>query len=388
MTGSSEDSRRDQTPDETAVEQQVFRDVIGRFASGVTVITTAVDGVRFGTTASAVSSLSMEPPMLLVCLNRTSETQGAVTKAGVFGVNILAEGQEELAYRFARKSPDKFDSVAVETGRTGVPLLSDALANLECHLAESVAGGSHTVFLARVAVAKGRDGAPLTYFRGKFGRLENVREEDAYRRMRELVLSRQVPLDQPLELAVLARRLDLEPAYVAFALLKLAGEHLVTRTPDGQYVATPLTVELADQLFDARCVIEIGVADAAVGHLSAAEVAELERYADTLSRIVATDTPDIVTFLRASHGYHRYLVGLARCPQLSELYDHLGISALWRRAISDQPWWFKFDVQHHTQLTQACRDGDAARAKQLIYEHADQVKALVREVIADAGGAL
>ena len=388
MTTSSDRSESTLLPDETVVEQQVFRDVIGRFASGVTVITTIVDGVAYGTTASAVSSLSMEPPMLLVCLNRTSSTRAAVTKAGVFGVNILAEGQEELAYRFARKTPDKFAGVAVETGRTGVPLLGDALANLECQVAESVGGGTHSVFLARVAVAKGRDGTPLTYFRGRFGRLENIREETAYAAMRELVLTRQIPLDQPLELAALARRLDLEPAHVAFALMKLASEHLVTRTAEGQYVATPLTVELADDLFDARCAIEIGVADTAVGNLSEADIATLDGYAATLSRIVADDTPDIGQFLQASHGYHSYLVGLAKCPQLTEMYDRLGISALWRRAISDQPWWFKFDVQHHAQLTQACRDGDVARAKQLIYEHADQVKNLVREVIADAGGQL
>jgi flavin reductase (DIM6/NTAB) family NADH-FMN oxidoreductase RutF/DNA-binding GntR family transcriptional regulator len=375
-------------PDEAVVEQQVFRDVIGRFASGVTVITTAVDGAGYGTTASAVSSLSMEPPMLLVCLNRSSETQAAVTKAGVFGVNILAEGQEELAYRFARKGADKFAGVTLENGRTGVPLISDALANLECQLSESVTGGTHTVFLARVAVAKGRDGAPLTYFRGRFGRLEDVREKTAYATMRDLVLTRKIPLDQPLELAALARRLDLEPAHVAFALMKLSSEHLVTRTADGQYVATPLTVELADELFDARCTIEIGVADAAVGQLSEADVATLSGYAEQLSRIVAREEPDIGEFLQASHGYHSYLVGLAGCARLTEMYERLGISALWRRAISDQPWWFKFDVQHHAQLTQACRDGDAVRAKQLIYEHADQVKALVRDVISDAGGKL
>ena len=88
-------------------DPQVFRDVIGRFTSGVTVITTAVDGVRFGTTASAFSSLSMEPPMVLICLNKTSETQAAVLKAGAFVVNILSEGQQDLAFRFARKG-DKF----------------------------------------------------------------------------------------------------------------------------------------------------------------------------------------------------------------------------------------------------------------------------------------
>ena len=373
-------------PEEAVVEQQVFRDVIGRFASGVTVITTNAQGSAFGTTASAVSSLSMDPPMLLVCLNKTSETGRAVAEAGVFGVNILAEGQEELAYKFARKGADKFEGVAVETGQTGVPLLADGLANLECQVTESVTGGTHTVLLARVAVAKGRDGAPLTYFRGKFGRLESTREEVAYSSMRDLVLTRQVPLNQPLELAPLARKLDLEPAQVAFALMKLASEQLVSRTADGQYMAAPLTVELADEMFDARCVIEIGVADAAVGHLSEADIATLEGFAARLAQIVAGESPDIAEFLHASHGYHSYLVGLARCTQLSHTYERLGISALWRRAIADQPWWLKFDVQHHTQLTQACRDGDTARAKQLIYEHAEQVKTLVREVITEAGG--
>jgi 4-nitrophenol 2-monooxygenase / 4-nitrocatechol 4-monooxygenase, reductase component len=379
---------RDNTlrPEEAVVEQQVFRDVIGRFASGVTVITTTADGAPFGTTASAVSSLSMDPPMILVCLNKTSETGRAVAQAGVFGVNILAEGQEELAYKFARKGSDKFDGVAVATGQTGVPLLTDGLANLECQVAESVTGGTHTVLLARVAVAQGRDGAPLTYFRGQFGRLERTQEEFAYAAMRDLVLTRQVPLNQPLELAPLARRLDLDPAQVAFALMKLASEQLVSRTADGQYLAAPLTVTLADEMFDARCVIEIGVADAAVGHLSEADVAMLEGFAARLAQIVAGDAPDIAEFLNASHGYHSYLVGLAKCPPLSHTYDRLGISALWRRAISDQPWWLKFDVQHHTELTQACRDGDTPRAKQLIYQHADQVKTLVHEVITDAGG--
>ena len=243
-------------PEEAVVEQQVFRDVIGRFASGVTVITTTAGGVAFGTTASAVSSLSMEPPMLLVCLNKSSETGRAVAEAGVFGVNILAEGQEELAYKFARKGGSKFEGVAVTAGQTGVPLLTDGLANLECQVSESVTGGTHTVLLARVAVAEGRDGAPLTYFRGRFGRLESTREEVAYAAMRDLVLTRQVPLNQPLGLAALARRLDLEPAQVAFALMKLASEQLVSRTADGQYLAAPLTVELADEMFDARCVIE------------------------------------------------------------------------------------------------------------------------------------
>ncbi len=139
----------------TAVQDEVFRDVIGRFASGVTVITTAVDGTDFGTTASAVSSLSMDPPMILICLNRTSDTQAAVLRSGVFAVNILREDQGEVAYRFAKKGTDKFGGVSVRRGGTGVPLVEGALAHLECEVDETVAGGTHTVFLARVRQAVG-----------------------------------------------------------------------------------------------------------------------------------------------------------------------------------------------------------------------------------------
>jgi flavin reductase (DIM6/NTAB) family NADH-FMN oxidoreductase RutF len=195
-------------PEAALADQQVFRDVIGRFASGVTVITTAVDGVPHGTTASAVSSLSLDPPMVLVCLNKTSETQAAILKAGALCVNILAVGQEELAYQFARKG-DKFAGTEYGEGLDGVPILRDTLAHLECRIAETVTGGTHTVFLAHVAVATGREGAPLTYFRGRFGRLESARDEEAYTAVRAWVLSRHVPLDQPLELAELAESLEL-----------------------------------------------------------------------------------------------------------------------------------------------------------------------------------
>jgi len=374
-------------PETTLADQQVFRDVIGRFASGVTVITTTVDGAPFGTTASAVSSLSMEPPMVLMCLNKTSETQAAILKAGAFCVNILADGQQDLAYQFARKG-DKFSDTAYGQGIEDVPVLGGTLAHLECRVAETVTGGTHTVFLAHVAVASGRDGAPLTYFRGRFGRLENVREEEAYTAVRHAVLTRQVPLDRPLELTALAESLELEPGHVAYALVRLAGEHVVTRTTDGRYVPTPLTAELADQLFGARCVIELGVADTCVGHVPEEDLAVLDGYAARLGTIVAQAGPTLAEFLDASHGYHLHFVGLSGSPQLRDMYARLGISTLWRRAIAEQDWRTLFDVAHHAALTRACRDRDVARARQLISEHTQQVRELVRTVIDRAGGAL
>ena len=83
-----------------------------------------------------------------------------------------------------------------------------------------------------------------------------------------------------------------------------------------------------------------------------------------------------------------YFVGLGGSPQLTDMYKRLGISALWRQAIADKDWWNKFDIGHHTELSQACRAGDDGRARQLIKQHTDQVKALVRELIDGAGGAL
>ena len=374
-------------PDAPVADQQVFRDVIGRFTSGVTVITTAVDGTRFGTTASAFSSLSMEPPMVLVCLNKTSETQAAVLKAGAFVVNILAEGQQDLAYRFARKG-DKFGDLDHAVGRHGVPVLHGTLAHLECEVGETVTGGTHTVFLAHVAVAAGHDGTPLTYYRGRFGRLESVREEEGYQAVRAYVLARRCALDQPLEPGELGEELGIDPTYVTYALVRLAGDNVVSRTADSRFVPTPLTVELADQLFSARCVVELGVADSCVGRISADDLAVLDDYATRLAAIIADDTSTLAEFLDASHGYHRHFVGLGGSPQLSDTYQRLGISALWREAIAAHDWRHKFDITHHAELTRACRDGDTDRARQLIIEHTEQVRRLVRDVIDQAGGAL
>jgi 4-nitrophenol 2-monooxygenase / 4-nitrocatechol 4-monooxygenase, reductase component len=374
-------------PEQALADHRIYRDVIGRFASGVTVITTAIDGARFGTTASAVSSLSLEPPMVLVCLNKTSETQAAVLKAGTFCVNILAEGQQELAYRFAGKG-DKFAGVVCDEGMHGVPVLGGTLAHLECQISETVTGGTHTVFLARVAVAAGHDGTPLTYFRGRFGRLESASEEAAYQAVRSWVLARAVPLNQPLLPETVAADLDLEPVLVAYALVKLTGEHLVSRTSDGQYVATPLTAELADELFRARCVIELGVADVSVGRMSAENLSVLEGYAVRLAEIVTQDSPSLAEFLDASHGYHRYFVGLGGSQQLIDMYVQLGISALWRRAVADHDWRTDFDISYHADLTATCRTGDVDAARRLIVEHTNQVKGLVRDIIDRAGGAL
>jgi flavin reductase (DIM6/NTAB) family NADH-FMN oxidoreductase RutF len=148
-----------------------FRDVIGRFASGVTVISTVDGGEAFATTASAVSSVCLEPPTLLVCMNRASTTGQAIARSRAFAVNVLAEHQHELAGHFATKDPDKFARVEARTSTHGQPLLPEALAHIECRVVDELVAGTHVVFLGRVVALAAEEGMPLAYFRGRFGRL-------------------------------------------------------------------------------------------------------------------------------------------------------------------------------------------------------------------------
>jgi flavin reductase (DIM6/NTAB) family NADH-FMN oxidoreductase RutF len=140
------------------LSSEQFRDLIGRFASGITVVTTVMDGAPYGTTASAMTSVSLAPPMLLVCMNRQSLTGRAICQSGF------------LADLFARKG-SSFTDLRITPGVRGAPLLVDALATFECRVTDTVQAGTHSVLIGAVDRAAGRPGMPLAYFRGRQGRL-------------------------------------------------------------------------------------------------------------------------------------------------------------------------------------------------------------------------
>jgi flavin reductase (DIM6/NTAB) family NADH-FMN oxidoreductase RutF len=157
--------------------QELFRDVIGHFATGVTIVTTSEAGVDHGTTVSAVSSVSLEPPMLLICLNRSSRTQAVIERKGSFAVNILGVTQDELARTFATGRDDKFAGLEVVRSAAGHPLLVEALAHVECRVVDTAVGGTHTIYFGEVERAERFEGEPLLYFRGRFGWLSLDRDE-------------------------------------------------------------------------------------------------------------------------------------------------------------------------------------------------------------------
>ena len=145
-----------------------YRDAISRFLTGVSVVSSRHAGIAHGITASAVASVTLEPPTVLVCLNRQSATGHAVKACGHFVINVLNDSQHALAKHFASKLEDKFAGIEHDTGVLGDPLLPNALAQLECRVSSQADVGSHHVFFGEVIKIQVRDGAPLAYFRGRF----------------------------------------------------------------------------------------------------------------------------------------------------------------------------------------------------------------------------
>jgi flavin reductase (DIM6/NTAB) family NADH-FMN oxidoreductase RutF len=154
------------------VDPAQFRELLGRFATGVTVVTTRrPDGRLLGMTASSIASVSLLPPLLLVSVDRKNDMHDALAAATHFAVNILAADQEALARRFAATDPDRFDGVGYRESRRGIPLLEGALAHIECAKQHVVAGGDHTVFFGLVTDGAVTEGRPLLYYRGGYAGL-------------------------------------------------------------------------------------------------------------------------------------------------------------------------------------------------------------------------
>ena len=171
------DSRAEQQPAAgtapATVDELAFREAIGHFATGVTVITTLHDGKPAGMTASAVASLSLDPVLLLVCIANRLPTHTAIEGARRFVVNVLGEGQEELALHFARPAEDKFAGVTLDTAHA-LPVLAEAIAFFVCDVRERFPGGDHSIFTGLVrecGATRGR--RPLLYFRSGFGTLHD-----------------------------------------------------------------------------------------------------------------------------------------------------------------------------------------------------------------------
>jgi flavin reductase (DIM6/NTAB) family NADH-FMN oxidoreductase RutF len=159
-------------PAESPIDPGQFRKALSQFASGITVVTTReTDGRPLGLTVSAFCSVSLEPPLVLACVDNRSVTRAGFQTSGVFGVSVLAEGQEAVSRRFAGPGIHRFVGLEVATGAMGVALIPGALTHLVCRIAWAHPAGDHTIYVGEVLSLAVHPGRPLLYHRGAYRHL-------------------------------------------------------------------------------------------------------------------------------------------------------------------------------------------------------------------------
>lgn len=152
-----------------SVDARSFRQALGQFATGITVVTTRdAEGRPLGLTVSAFCSVSLHPPLVLVCVDTRSETHRALIESKVFAVSVLAEGQDDISERFARAGRGKFAEIPMVTGQGGTALVPGALAHIECGLIAAHPAGDHTIYVGKVVALTVHPGRPLVYHAGAY----------------------------------------------------------------------------------------------------------------------------------------------------------------------------------------------------------------------------
>lgn len=154
------------------IDDAQFKLAMSHFASGVTVVTAEHEGKLYGMTVASFASLSLHPPLVLVCIEKGAKSHDAIAGAGAFGVSILSSAQQEISGRFASRRDDKFDGVGIRRGELDVPLIDGSICALECRLYAQLPGGDHSIFVGEVVDAQVTDEAPLVYFRSSYREIQ------------------------------------------------------------------------------------------------------------------------------------------------------------------------------------------------------------------------
>jgi flavin reductase (DIM6/NTAB) family NADH-FMN oxidoreductase RutF len=146
-----------------------FKQAVGAFTTGVTVVTSCdLEGQKFGLTANSFTSCSLDPPLVLFCVDDRAPSLQSLEASGHFAINVLAADQQAVAMQFARPAPDKFSGLPWRVGIFGAPLLDGCIAHIECTLEHTYAGGDHHIMVGRVHRVRVHEGEPLIFHRSRF----------------------------------------------------------------------------------------------------------------------------------------------------------------------------------------------------------------------------
>ncbi|MGV8871288.1 MAG: 3-hydroxy-9,10-secoandrosta-1,3,5(10)-triene-9,17-dione monooxygenase reductase subunit [Rhodococcus sp. (in: high G+C Gram-positive bacteria)] len=162
------------------IDQRTFRSVLGKFCTGITVVTTVADGNPVGFACQSFAALSLDPPLVMFCPGRASRSWAAIESSGTFCVNVLAEEQQSLCARFGSPQLDKFADVAWTATELGSPALDGALAHIDCTVERTADGGDHVIAIGRVhSLTESTGGRPLLFYRGQYTAVEPGRHTPA-----------------------------------------------------------------------------------------------------------------------------------------------------------------------------------------------------------------
>jgi DNA-binding GntR family transcriptional regulator len=236
------------------------------------------------------------------------------------------------------------------------------------------------------AVAR-EGGAPLTYFRGQFGRFEVEQDRAIYGELRSRILSRSISLDDSLDVSALAKELDTLPGTVYHAVTKLVADGLLARHPERGYVVKPVTPESSEQAFDARCAMELGVAVSTVGRVPQDRVAALRTLMEETAPLVsAGHFVDVEAYTRHNDAFHNAIIGMADNPTLTDTYRRLGVGGLMVSLLPEGSEAGQEIIDDHRAIVEAYERGSVEEALQAITRHNENAKKTTRRAIVAAGG--
>ncbi|MGD9646459.1 MAG: flavin reductase family protein [Pirellulales bacterium] len=150
------------------------RHIMGRFATGITIITTKAADELCGLTANAFASLSLNPPLVMVAIDHRAHSYEKLKASRIYAVNILRADQQAISARFAKPGPKDFDGLSLKTAETGAPILADCLAWCDCRVSAILPGGDHDIFVGEIVAGEFSEGEPLLYFSGHYGHFDKL----------------------------------------------------------------------------------------------------------------------------------------------------------------------------------------------------------------------
>jgi flavin reductase (DIM6/NTAB) family NADH-FMN oxidoreductase RutF len=162
------------------VSESDFRHALSQFATGVTIVTTRDGSGRpLGLTVNAFCSVSLTPPLVLVCIDRRSDAHAGFSETGLFNISVLAEDQQEISRRFALRGAVKFEGASLPAGQNGVPVVQGAVAVIECRVSAAHSAGDHMIYVGEVTRLETRAGRPLLYHGSTYRRIDPGSSEPA-----------------------------------------------------------------------------------------------------------------------------------------------------------------------------------------------------------------